>query len=102
MAHQCGYAGRKFVHLTLQHGSDLASIVIVRKNEGESLAGMVPTESRSGVLLFLAPAQRYKVAAFDAGQYLVFVVSDLKNETNLQLATSLAPGVHEFLEKTQG
>jgi hypothetical protein len=40
------------------------------------------------------------VAGFDAGNFLAYVVSDLRGKTNLQIAANLAPGVREFLMKT--
>jgi hypothetical protein len=100
MAHQCGYAGRKFVHLTLKNGSHLASLVIARRNEGESLAGMTPTTTSSGVTVIQVSADRYQVAGFESGQYLAFVVSDTEGDTNLQLAADLAPSIHDFLKRT--
>jgi anti-sigma factor (TIGR02949 family) len=99
MAHQCGYAGRKYVHLTLQNRDELMSLVITRKNTGESMSGLAPVLSASGIPVYQSTAQQYEVAAFDAGQYVAFVVSDVRAETNLQIATDLAPRVHEFLAK---
>jgi hypothetical protein len=32
MAHQCGYAGRKYIHLTLQNGTELLSLVITESS----------------------------------------------------------------------
>ena len=97
MAHQCSYAGRKFVHLTLQKGGDLLSLVIARKQPGESLNGLAPAFQSSGVPIYQSAAQRYQVAGFEAGNFLAYVVSDLRSKTNLQIAASLAPGVREFL-----
>lgn len=51
----------------------------------------------SGIPVYQSAAQKYEVAGFDAGQYLVFVVSDLRGTTNLQIAANLAPGVYGFL-----
>ncbi|HEY2012363.1 MAG TPA: zf-HC2 domain-containing protein [Bryobacteraceae bacterium] len=101
MAHQCGYAGRRFIHLTLRDGNDLISLVIARKGPGESLSGLPATIQSSGVSVYQSAAERYQVAGFEAGEYLAFVVSDLRGKTNLQIAADLAPSVHEFLEKTQ-
>jgi hypothetical protein len=97
MAHQCGYGGRKYVHLTLQNGPELVSLVITQKGMGESLNGLAPALTSSGLPVYQAKAQQYEVAGFEAGKYLAFVVSDLRNSTNLELAAKLAPTVHEFL-----
>lgn len=77
MAHQCGYAGRRYVHLTLHNGSNLISLVIARKEPGESLETLQPTEWASGVALYQAAARSYEVAGFETDRYLAYVVSDL-------------------------
>jgi hypothetical protein len=100
MAHQCGYAGRKYIHFTLRKGNDLLSLVITRKKDAESLSGLTPAVQASGVPVYESKAQRYEIASFDGGQYFAFVVSGLKGEANLQIAANLAPAVHDFLVNT--
>jgi anti-sigma factor RsiW len=100
LAHQCGYAGRKYIHLTLEKNGDLLSLVIARKNPGESMDGLAAAAAPSGIPVYQSVAGRYQVAGFDAGGFLAYVVSDLKGKANLQIAENLAPGVHEFLMKT--
>src|SRR5205085_1407138 len=39
LAHECRYHGRNFVHLTFQNRRTLLSLVIARKQDGESLDG---------------------------------------------------------------
>lgn len=101
MAHQCGYGGRRFVHLTLSNGSNLLSLVIARKQPGESLQALPPALRTGGVPVYQAAAQRYEVAGFETDRYLAFVVSDLSAGNNLQLAGKLAPAVHAFLSNVQ-
>jgi anti-sigma factor RsiW len=98
--HQCSYLGRKFVHLTLEKDGNLLSLVIARKQDGETLAGLAPAKQGSGVVMYQSGAGPFRVAAFDAGNFLAYVVSDLKAKANLQVASALAPGVREFLLKT--
>jgi anti-sigma factor RsiW len=100
MAHQCGYAGRKYIHLTLEKNGNLLSLVIARKNDGESLDGLRAATQSSGVSIYQSAAGRYQVAGFEAGNFLAYVVSDLQNQANLRIAASLAPGVNAFLIKT--
>lgn len=100
MAHQCGYAGRKFIHLTFEKGGDLLSLVVARKNPGESLGGLSAAAEPSGIPIYQSAAGRYEVAGFDAGDFLAYVVSDLSGRKNLQIAANLAAGVREFLVRT--
>jgi hypothetical protein len=102
MGHQCDYGGRTFVHLTMKNGTDLMSLVITRKEHGESMETLAPTLRSSGVPVYQAAAQSYEIAGFETEQYLAFVVSDLNANNNLQVASNLAPSVHSFLAKLQG
>jgi hypothetical protein len=99
MAHHCSYLKRQFVHLTLENTRGrLLSLVIARKEDGESLATLVP-ELVSSTPIYGAAAGHYQVASFDAGNFLAYVVSDMKNSANLQVASAMAPGVREILAK---
>jgi len=100
MGHQCSYAGRKYIHLTFERGGGLFSLVVARKDPGESLGGLPVAAESSGIPIYQSPAGRYVVAGFDAGNFLAYVVSDLGGKTNLQIAANVAPGVREFLMKT--
>ncbi len=102
MAHQCGYAGRRYIHLTLRNGANLISLVVARKEPGESLEKLQPTQQASGVAIYQAAAQQYEVAGFETDRFMAFVVSDLNSKTNLQLAADIAPAVHAFLSHVQG
>ena len=99
MAHQCSYAGRSFIHLTFEKNGDLLSLVVARRKDGESLAGLVPALETSGVPVYQSAAERYQVAGFEAGDFLAYVISDLKSKANLRIAASLAPAVREYLLK---
>jgi anti-sigma factor RsiW len=99
MAHQCTYNERKFVHFTMERNGTLLSLVIARKQPGDSLEGLSVSGDPAGTPIFESGAQRYQVAGFDAGNFLAYVVSDLKGAVNLQVASDLAPVVRDFLLK---
>jgi hypothetical protein len=80
----------------------LLSLVVARKQTGESVDGLAPAAEPSGVRIYQSAAGRYQVAGFEAGNFFAYVVSELKNKENLQIASSVAPGVREFLMKTPG
>lgn len=101
MAHQCSYAGRRYVHMTLEKNGDLLSLVVTRRQPGESLESMTAVSRPNGVPIYQSAADRYQVAGFEAGGYLAYVISDLKGNQNLAIATSLAPPVQEFLRKAR-
>jgi hypothetical protein len=97
MAHQCTYAARHFVHLVMRKGGDVISVVITKKDPGETLNALSPATVASGVPVYQSTAERYQVAGFESENYLAFVVSTLDAPRNLQLATNLAPAVRHLL-----
>jgi hypothetical protein len=99
LAHQCTYQGREFIHLSLKNESNLLSLVITRKANGESfgLAGMLPVLNESGIPMYQAGVQRFQIAAFETGDYLVYFISDLGKQQNTNQMLALAPRVKEFL-----
>lgn len=97
LAHQCTYAGRKFVHLTMRKGTDVISLVIARKNEGETFTALSPEMNASGVPVYQTATENFQVAGFESEHYLAFVVGDLKGTVNLDIAVALAPAVRRLL-----
>ncbi len=100
MAHHCGYQNRRYVHLTLENGGNLLSLVIARKQDGESFAGLSPTATHGGIPVYQSAAGRFQVAGFEAGQFFAYIVSDMKRSANLEVASALAPSVRNLLLKT--
>ncbi len=98
LAHHCTYLKRNFVHLTLEKDGSLMSLVVTRKQDGESFTN-VPSATEHGAPLYQTKAGRYQVTAFDAGQFFAYVVSDLNGKTNLRVAEAAAPAIREVLAK---
>ena len=103
LAHQCRYNGRKFVHLSLQSDSRLLSLVIARKGDGESfkIENMAPSLAQAGIPFYRAGVQRFEIAAFESRDHLVYFVSDLPQQQNMEMMLALAPQVQEFLHKLE-
>lgn len=91
LAHECNFRSRQFVHMIFENGGKRLSLVIARKQDGESLArdGVVTSVSSSG----------YQVAAFESRGYLVYTVSDLSLSKNASVLKALAPSVSRFLDQ---
>ena len=102
-AHRCQYNGREFVHVILRNRESVLSVIVTKKNEEsfpkESIA---PILQASGVRLYEARLQELEVAGFETRDYFAFVVSGLARENNIQIASSLAPAVRDFLIKLEG
>jgi anti-sigma factor RsiW len=102
MAHRCGYKGRHFVHLTMQKGTSLVSLVIARKEGDESMRDLAAALHAGEIPIYRTAAERFEVAGFDAGEFMAFVVSDMGRKANLQVASALASPVRDMLRKVNG
>ena len=103
IAHHCSYQGRKYTHISMRSDSRLMSLVIAKKGPGESLSasGMASVLSESGIAMYQSGVQRFHIAAFETSQHLVYVVSDLDEQKNLQLLLSMSPALKNFLQKQE-
>ena len=99
LAHQCDYLKRKYVHFTMTKGSSVLSLVVARKQDGESFDELRATAGPDGIPIYQSGVDRYRIAAFDAGKFLAYVISDMPGKANLQVASTLAPTVRDFLLK---
>jgi len=99
LAHQCSYHRRKFVHLSLKSDSNMLSLVITRKGDGESFSteDMLPALVQAGIPMYQSSVQRFQMTAFETREYLVYFVSDLPKQQNTQLMLALGPKVKDFL-----
>lgn len=90
--HHCSAAGRQYTHFIIAGGGKLVSVILTRKQPGESLSGGI---HQSGV-------DRFQVVGFESHDYLAYVISDLDAVQNLQWAANLAPTMREFLAGPNG
>jgi len=101
LAHECRYHDRKFIHLTFRNGRNLLSLVIAKKQDGESLnsAHLLPARSQAGIPMYTAGARAFQIAAFESCGFLVYTVSDLPQANNLSVLAALAPSLQNFLNQ---
>jgi anti-sigma factor RsiW len=90
--HRCTAGGRQYIHLIVTHGDKLLSLILTRKRSGESLSAGIYQEG----------VDRFQVVGFESHDYLVYVISDLDAQQNLQLAANIAPAVREYLAAHAG
>ena len=102
VGHRCHYQGREFIHLIMRNQKDVVSLVITRKKgeafQADSVAAI--TEAARGRTYHATWANQH-VAGLETRDHLVFVVSIETNDANLQIATSLAPSVRDFVARLE-
>ena len=101
-AHQCTHRGRPFAHIALRKDSKLVSVVIAAKADGETLAGLPSALAASGIPIYHAGAQGFQIAAFEAGEFLAWVVSDFDVAGNSRVTAALAGPVAGYLGRSRG
>ena len=99
LAHQCSYHRRKFVHLSLMNDSNMLSLVITRKGDGESFntEDMLPALVQAGIPMYQSSVQRFQISAFETRDYLIYFISDLPKQQNTELMLALGTKVKDFL-----
>jgi len=101
-AHQCRYHGRRFVHFAAKNDSNILSLVIVRKNDGESFntEGLVPALVQSGLPIYQAGVERFQISSFESSEYMVYFISDLSGQRNTEIMTAMGPAIRAFLDRS--
>jgi hypothetical protein len=92
VAHECQDRGRNFIHLTFSDGQHLLSVVITRRESGESL----------GKGMRQAYRDHFQLAAFETSEFFVYTVSDLPAQANAEVLAQLSPAVQNFLTQLEG
>jgi hypothetical protein len=100
-AHECGYRDREFVHLALKRGSQLLSVVLTVKEDGESFQTeeLIPALTGAGIPFYQSSAQRFQIAAFESDRHLIYVVSDLSPAENMRTMMAIGPELKDYLNK---
>jgi anti-sigma factor (TIGR02949 family) len=85
--HRCEAGGRQYTHFIVSGGGKTVSLILTRRQPGESLGGGI----------YQAGVDRFQVVGFESHDYLAYVISDLDAQRNIQLAANLAPMLRGYL-----
>ncbi|MBM3784913.1 MAG: hypothetical protein FJW30_11170 [Acidobacteria bacterium] len=88
VSHVCKFKGRSFVHLALHDGQRLLSVILTKRENAESIPALLAAGSNG-----------YEVAAFEKGEWLVYIASDASGAESRSLVAAIAPAVREFLDR---
>ena len=92
LAHECREQGRSFVHLTFGDGRHLLSVLITRRERGESLGNGTRQAARD----------HFQLAAMESGEFVVYTVSDLPAQANTAVLAQISPAVQRFFTQLEG
>jgi hypothetical protein len=101
MAHQCSFRGRKFVHIALKSESVLLSVVLTRREPGETLAEnqVAPVLTRDELNLYGAGAQRFRMSAFETPNSFAYLISNGAPGEAHRIMLAMSSGIRALLAK---
>jgi len=101
-AHSCVFEGRRFAHLVLKQNGHLVSLLIT-DTDGPEIGTRRTNASTTndGQAISCSHVQGYQVSCLQTERHAIFVVSDLSEGENLNLARALAPAVHQHLSRAE-
>ena len=104
LAHECRARGRKFVHLILKSDQQLLSVVLANKESGEAFDrdSLVPALTQAGIPFYRSNAEQFSIASFESRSHLIYVISDLSSDKNMNLMLALAPEISTYLRNLEG
>lgn len=90
--HHCSVGGRHYTHFIMAGGGKLASLILARRQSGESMSGGI----------YQVGVDRFQVVGFESHDCLAYVISDLDAQRNLEWAANLAPTLRQYLAAHPG
>jgi hypothetical protein len=101
--HRCTANNREYIHLILTgNGNFIVSLVITEKNnESFKQADAVAVMKASGIPIYRDRQGKYEIAGFESDKYMAYVVSNLGRDSNLNVASALAPIVYGHLHRLE-
>jgi hypothetical protein len=104
LGHKCRYRSRPFVHLSLKDDSQLLSLVIAEKRDGEAfdIQGVLPELVQAGIPMYTSTTDRFQIAAMESETHLVYFISDLPASQNTQMLVAMGPAIKTILENRRG
>jgi hypothetical protein len=113
--HRCTANNRQYIHLILTGNEDrtrsasavarslkIVSLVITEKtNESFTQAGAVAVMKAAGIPIYQDRQGKYEIAGFESDKYIAYVVSNLDRDSNLNVASALAPVVYGHLHRLE-
>jgi len=101
-AHSCILEGRRFAHLVLTQNAHIVSFLITDLDGREKVVGGTSAATKKdGQVISCSQVQGYQVSCFQTARHAIFVVSDLSEGDNLNLARALAPAVYQHLYRAE-
>jgi hypothetical protein len=102
VGHRCSFKKREYIHLILKNQNKVVSLVLTRKNgEAFARAEVGKVVEAAGIPIHGDRLQDYQINGFETRDYFAFVVSNLEQQENSLVATTLAPALRDYLARLE-
>jgi hypothetical protein len=101
--HRCVANRRRYVHLILtgDKGAIVSLVITEKNNESFTQAEAAAVAEASEIPIYRDRQGILEMAGFESDRYLAYVISNLDRNENLNVASLVAPVVHNHLHKLE-
>jgi len=101
--HRCTANHRQYIHLILTGDKGAIVSLVITEKRGESFAqaDTVAVINASGLPIYRDRQGILEIAGFESDKYLAYVVSNLNHDSNLNVASTIAPLVYSHLHRLE-
>jgi hypothetical protein len=101
--HRCTANHREYVHLILTGSNNAIVSLVITEKQDESFmhADAIAVMQASGIPIYRNREGIYEIAGFESDKYLAYIVSNLDRDSNLNVASILAPVVYDHLHRLE-
>ena len=101
--HRCTADHRQYIHLILTGDKGAIVSLVITEKRGESFAqaDAVAVINASGLPIYRDRQGILEIAGFESDKYLAYVVSNLNHDSNLNVASTIAPLVYSHLHRLE-
>ena len=101
--HRCTANHRQYIHLILTGDKGAIVSLVITEKRGESFAqaDAVAVINASGLQIYRDRQGILEIAGFESDKYLTYVVSNLNHDSNLHVASTIAPLVYSHLHRLE-
>jgi hypothetical protein len=101
--HRCTAGERRYVHIILTGNNNaiLSLVITEKRDESFTEADAAAVINASGIPIYAGRQGTYEIAGFESQRYLAYIVSNMNRPANLDVASLIAPVIHDHLHRLE-
>ena len=93
-AHSCIINGRRFAHVVLKYQNRTISVLVTKREDFSN-------KTNNSNAISCQSSENLQIACFETGENNIFVISDLSETENLQVARTITDSVKKHIQKAE-